>query len=211
MINAVVFDLDGVVRHFDPAHVLGVEEAHALGSGAITEAAFEPGLLEAVTTGRISRAEWVARVDDALGTPGAATEWAAEQGVLDDAVLALVGELRGAGQRTAILTNGTDTIPEEARSLGLLEHFERVFNSAEIGHTKPDVRAFEFVLRELRLDPHEVFFTDDSAHKLRGARALGMQVHHFAADGGRSAVEGLRLALAEAGVLPATPPPTAAP
>lgn len=200
MIKAVVFDLDGVVRHFDPDHFSGIEAAHHLEAGAILGVAFQPALLEAVTTGRITRAEWVARVGAAVGAPAAAAAWAAERGVLDDAVLALVGELRNAGVRTAILTNGTDTIPEEARHLGLPEHFERIFNSAELGVTKPDVRAFEQVLRGLGLDATQVFFTDDSAHKLAGAREVGMPVHHFEANGGRSAVEGLRAALAGAGL-----------
>lgn len=30
MIRAVLFDLDGVVRHFDPAHVASIERRHAL-------------------------------------------------------------------------------------------------------------------------------------------------------------------------------------
>lgn len=200
MIKAVVFDLDGVVRHFNPAHVDATEARHGLEAGAILGAAFQPHLLEPVTTGRMTRAHWVERVGATVNAPGAAVEWAAERGALDAAVLALAAELRGVGVRTAILTNGTDTIPDEVREIGLLRHFERVFNSAEIGFAKPDVRAFQCVLGELGLDAVQVFFTDDSAHKLAGARDLGMSVHHFAAAAGLSAVEGLRAALARADV-----------
>lgn len=115
---------------------------------------------------------------------------------VDEEVLDLVDELRANGIRTAILTNGTDTIPDEVASINLGSHFESVFNSAEIGWTKPDVRAFQRVLDAMQLAPHEVFFTDDSASKLVGAEELGMPTHHF------TGAARLREALREAGVVP---------
>ena len=110
-------------------------------------------------------------------------------------MLGLVDELRARRIRTAILTNGTDTIPAEVASINLSSHFEAVFNYAEIGLTKPDVRAFQHVLDAMQLAPQEVFFTDDSASKLVDAEELGMLTHHFAG------VVGLREALRDVGVV----------
>lgn len=194
MIRAVLFDLDGVVRHFDPAHVAAIERRHGLTAGSIHGAAFAGPALDAVTTGRISRAEWVSRVGDALAAPDAAAEWGAHPSEVDEEALALSDALRAGGIRTAILTNGTDTIPTELRELGIDGRFDAVFNSAEIGYAKPDVRAFQHVLDTLGLAGSEVFFTDDSASKLTGARELGMTTHLFAG------VAGLRAALHDAGV-----------
>lgn len=194
-IRAVLFDLDGVVRHFDPENVAVIERIHGLSRGAIEAIAFAPQLLNQVTTGAISRREWVDRIGRALGNAEAAEAWGTQPFRVDEQVLDLVDDLRTLGIRTAILTNGTDTIPTEIASMNLASRFEAFFNSAEIGWTKPDVRAFKYVLDTMQLAPAEVFFTDDSVGKLVGAHVLGMPTHHF------TGVESLREALRQAGVL----------
>lgn len=194
MIRAVLFDLDGVVRHFDAQHTVDVEQRYGLAPGVITSVAFAPDLLEPVTTGAISRRVWVDRVGAALNSADAAEEWGRQPFAVDEQVLGLVDALRSAGIRTAILTNGTDTIPAEAETLGLHERFEAIFNSAEIGWAKPDIRAFQHVLDALELEAPAVFFTDDSAAKLVGAEVVGMRTHHF------TSVDALRDALWAEGV-----------
>lgn len=194
-VRAVLFDLDGVVRHFDPAEVARIERAHEIEPGSIEAVAFASHHLASVTTGRVSRRQWIEQIGVELDNPDAAEAWGRQSFHVDEEVLGLVDELRANGIRTAILTNGTDTIPDEIESIDLGSRFECVFNSAEIGWTKPDVRAFQHVLDALQLASHEVFFTDDSAGKLVGAETLGMPTHHF------SGVAGLREALREAGVV----------
>lgn len=194
-IRAVLFDLDGVVRHFDQANVARIERAHGLEPGSIEATAFAPHHLEEVTTGRISRRDWVERIGMELGNARAAEEWGSQPFQADEDVLDLADKLRANGIRTAILTNGTDTIQTEAAEMNLGAHFETVFNSAEIGWTKPDARAFQHVLDAMQLASHEVFFTDDSASKLAGAERLGMPTHVFAG------VAGLHSALHAANVL----------
>jgi glucose-1-phosphatase len=193
-VRAVVFDLDGVIRHFDPEHVAGIERAHGIDAGSIEAFAFSSPIIHDVTTGRIRRSEWIAAIGEHLGAPAAAAAWDAQPFTADTELLTLVDELRTAGVVVAILTNGTDTVPEELARTGIDDRFDAVFNSATIGHAKPDVRAFRHVLDALGLDGPEVFFTDDSAPKLVGAEALGMPTHHF------TGVARLRMALAAAGL-----------
>ena len=74
VIQAVVFDLDGVIRHFDPEFVADVERRHSLAMGTLLETAFaEPGLTD-VVTGRLTRDAWVAGVGESLGAPAVARE-----------------------------------------------------------------------------------------------------------------------------------------
>ncbi|MEZ5166494.1 MAG: HAD-IA family hydrolase [Acidimicrobiales bacterium] len=94
-------------------------------------------------------------------------------------MLTLVDALRSSGIVVAILTNGTDTIPDEMEKLGLNSRFDAIFNSADIGSAKPDRRAFEFACTHLSRHPDEVFFTDDSASKLTGAIEIGMTARLF--------------------------------
>jgi len=194
MIRVVLFDLDGVIRHFDAGHAAAIEQRHGLAAGTLESIAFAKPLIDDVTTGRISRAEWLRQVGDTVGSAAAVGEWGTQPTVVDDGVLELSDELRGHGLRTAVLTNGTDTIPAEIASMGIGDRFDAFFNSAEIGFVKPDVRAFRHVLDALAVGAEEVFFTDDSASKLAGADSLSMRTHHFAG------VDGLREHLRRAGV-----------
>ncbi len=194
MIRAVLFDLDGVVRHFAPRNVAAIESRHGLAPGAIEGVAFSSPMIEMVTTGRMTRRDWVAQVGDLVGNRDAAEEWGRQPFRADPGVLALADELRAMGLTTAILTNGTDTIPAEAKALGLHAHFDDIFNSATIGYAKPDERAFRHVLDALGVTGRHVFFTDDSPAKLHGAVALGMPTHHY------TDLHGLRGALRDGGV-----------
>lgn len=189
VIRVVLFDLDGVVRHFDPSHVTEIESRHGIPRGALEAIAFSRPNIDDVTTGQISRAQWIDRIAHDVGSPEAADEWGRQPFTVDPEILRLADELRQAGLTTAILTNGTDTIPTETAQLGLDSHFSHIFNSASIGFVKPDQRAFQFVLDTLDVPGGSVFFTDDSAAKLEGAVSLGMTTHHY------ESVAGLRDAL----------------
>ncbi|MEO1061060.1 MAG: HAD-IA family hydrolase [Actinomycetota bacterium] len=178
-ITTVLLDLDGVVRHFDEEHLAAVERAHGLDPGAIWRTAFESELIGLVVTGRLTRTEWRDLVGERLGSADAAVAWQADPGRLDDELLAEVDALRADGVAVAILTNGTDTIPEELAALGVDRRMDAVFNSAEIGYAKPDRRAFAHVCRALAVAPGEVFFTDDSESKLTGAREIGMTARRY--------------------------------
>lgn len=179
VIRLVLFDLDGVIRHFDPENAAMIEHHYGLSRGTIERAAFAQPLIDEVTTGRISRAQWVRRVGERIGSAPAAEAWALQPAALDASVLTLSDEIRHIGIRTAVLTNGTDTIPAERAAHGIADRFDAIFNSAEIGYTKPDIRAFRHVLEVLDVEPAEVFFTDDSPSKLAGAESLSMRTHLF--------------------------------
>lgn len=194
VIRVVLFDLDGVIRHFDPRHVDEIERRHGLLAGTLTHAAFHRPLLTDVTTGRITREGWVHRIGVAVGNGAAATEWSRLVPTVDREVLRLAEELRGLGVTTAVLTNGTDTIATEMAESGIGDHFDAIFNSADIGYAKPDLRAFTHVLAALNCAAPEVLFTDDSATKLSGAHTLGITTHLF------TGTKELRTALSRNGI-----------
>ncbi len=178
-IEAVVFDLDGVVRHFDDDRLAEVERNHQLAPGAIPEVAFESALLLRLTTGEISRAEWGEAVGERLASPAAAAAWLADRGEVDHSLVEVIDALRSLGLTVALLTNGTDTIADELVTLGLIDHFDRVFNSSEIGIAKPDSGVFEHVCEQLDLGSGNVYFTDDRLENVAGALDVGMVAHHY--------------------------------
>lgn len=178
-VDAVLLDLDGVIRHFDPHHLEAVERANGLDVGVIWATAFRPDLIDAVTTGRMTKLAWRDRVGELIGSPAAARQWMKDKGTVDWELIAVVDQLRADGLTVAILTNGTDTIADELDELEVSDHFDAVFNSALIGHAKPDRRAFEHVCRHLDIAAERIFFTDDSESKLSGAIQIGMQARHY--------------------------------
>lgn len=177
-IDVLLLDLDGVVRRFDSAVTAAIERRSGLPAGRIHEVAFQPRLLQAVTTGAMTRSEWVAKVAGVVG-PVAATAWATQRAVVDKAVLAAARSIRKTGVRVCLLTNGTDRVPAELDDLGIAGDFDHVFNSAQIGYAKPDLRVFLHVLRELDVSRSAVLYLDDSPGHVRSAAALGIRAHHF--------------------------------
>lgn len=192
MIRAVLFDFDGVIRRFDEEFTPDLELRYGLAEGCINEVAFSGPLLTELTMGNIPRREWIRQIGETIGSAEAAEQWSRHPAYADQDVLHIVDQLHAQGLTTAILTNGTDEVRAEAEQLGVPEHFDAFFNSAEIGYIKPDLRAFQHVLDHLSLAGDEVFFTDDSTSKLHGARELGMKVHHYtSADTLREALQDL--------------------
>jgi putative hydrolase of the HAD superfamily len=190
----VLFDLDGVLRHYDAGHAVAVEGRWGLPAGAMTRTAFDPDLIGPLTTGRLSRQAWVREIGARLGMPQAAVEWAARPGEVDPEALALVDELRGAGVVTAILSNGSDELPQELAHLGIDGHVDLVLNSADLGVAKPDAAAYEAACGRLGLGPAEVLFVDDTPANVEGARRAGIRAIRY------TGVDELRAELRAAGV-----------
>jgi putative hydrolase of the HAD superfamily len=175
----VLLDFDGVIRKFDAELVAAIEADVGIPKGSVFHAAFEPNLLERVTTGAISRDEWVEAVADKIQSPEAAWGWANIPGTVDWELMAVTDDLRSRGTTVAVLTNGTTSISQEMADLGIDDRFDAIFNSAEIGITKPDPRVFRHVSDALEIPPEHIFFTDDSARKLAGAIEIGMRAEHY--------------------------------
>lgn len=194
MISAVIFDLDGVVRHFDPARVARIERDHGLEPGALERHLFAEPHLSDVVTGRTTKRQWLETVGEQLGCPEATSAWGRSPARPDPEILELAASLREHGIVVGILTNGTDETPDDVAALGLDRIFDPIVSTSQVGHAKPDPRAFEHVRALLGMPAEEILFTDDSEHKLVGAAEIGMHTHHF------TGVEGLRAALVRAGV-----------
>ena len=193
-ITVVLLDLDGVVRHFDDDLLDRIALEHGLTVDQMVTAAFETDDYRSVVTGGLSRKQWVIEVGELLGNPEAAAEWLADRGVPDPRMLAIVEELKRRGLDVAVLTNGTEALDIELRKLDLIDRFDVIFNTAEIGYAKPDERAFRHVCERLDVDPSAVFFTDDLQLNVDAATAMGMTTHYF--DG----VDGFLEALTRAGI-----------
>ena len=73
-----------------------------------------------------------------------------------------------------------------------LAAFDHVYLSFELGMVKPDPRLFDYVQKDMGIEPHNILLIDDYIENVEGARACGWQAEQcFGTDpqGIRDAVE----------------------
>ena len=66
--------------------------------------------------------------------------------------------------------------------LAFCKLFDKMYLSHELGLRKPDVKVFEYILKEQELKAEEVFFIDDSPQHIASAKKLGINCHHLLDD-----------------------------
>ncbi len=89
----------------------------------------------------------------------------------------LMKVLRAKDIEAVILTNGpSDGQRAKFKTLGLSRYIQRIYISEEIGFSKPNRRAFEFVLRDLDAAAPDVLMVGDSIENdIDGAEQAGIK------------------------------------
>ncbi len=64
---------------------------------------------------------------------------------------------------------------QKERKKSFEQYFINAFYSFEIGLRKPDVDCYEWVLKELEIEPQKTLFIDDSVKNIEGANRVGLQ------------------------------------
>jgi N utilization substance protein B len=201
VVDVLLVDVDGVLRHWHEDEVDAAEDALGLRRGAIAEVAFEEGLLHRTITGALTDIAWRTHVADELaaryGVDAAAVSkfWDGRAWTVDEAVLAVLAEVRGAGRcRVALFSNATDRLEDDMRQCGIYDAVDSIVNSATLRLAKPDPLAFEAAATALGTEPSRCLFVDDRAANIDGARLAGMRAELFtSADSLRELVRGAGL------------------
>jgi putative hydrolase of the HAD superfamily len=186
VIEALILDLDGVVRHWDQDHFRSTVGSFDVTTDQFSDVAFGEELLRAAMTGAITAEAWADEIGRRLAerhgcdAPEVAAAFAALGWTIDDEVVALVHEVRAGGRATvALFSNASTRLEADLESCGLGDAFDVVFNSARLGVAKPEPDAFRTVAAALGTMPECCLFVDDRPHNVEGARAAGMQAEHF--------------------------------
>lgn len=184
MHEALVIDLDGVLRHWTGQRTAEIERRHGLPGGSLTAVAFAPDRLLPAITGRVTDAAWRAGVAEELtrrhgaGGTAAVREWSSPVGEVDAEVLGVVRAQRRV-RTVALLSNATDRLRSDLRALSLDEEFDVVFSSADLGVAKPERAVFALVCEALGLAPEDCLFVDDSVEHVAAAAQVGLEAHHY--------------------------------
>jgi putative hydrolase of the HAD superfamily len=180
--TALLLDLDGVVRRFDPDRPGEIERRYGLPDGALARSAFTLTRIRPALVGAESHASWLESIaDDLAPAAGGVTqasmaveEWQADRGVVVPEVVELVRGVRAAGIPVGLATNATDRLDADLDLLGLVAAFDAVINSSVIGAPKPSAEYFEAACLAVRREPARCLFVDDDDRNVRGARAAGL-------------------------------------
>ncbi|MFG2335120.1 HAD family hydrolase [Streptomyces yangpuensis] len=143
--DAVLGDIDGVIRHWPAADAL--ERANGLRPGALAAAAFAPGRLQPAVTGRITDEQWrdavAAGLTETCGSReralAAVRAWSELVPAVDQEVVTLLRDLREVAS-VALVSNATTRLEQDLERQGLAGLADCVVNSARIGLAKPDPR-----------------------------------------------------------------------
>ncbi|MBU2662136.1 HAD-IA family hydrolase [Actinoplanes bogorensis] len=182
--QALLIDLDGVLRRWDPAPMIAVEVAHGLKPAALLETSMTWDIYRPAMAGEISDAEWMDLVAQRLPIDieearAAVAEWQAYRGEPDPEVLAFVREVRAGGRKVGLATNATDRLRGDLDTLGLAGEVDEVISSWEIKAHKPAPEFFEKACELIGFPPSVVLFVDDDDRAVRGARSAGLSAYRW--------------------------------
>jgi putative hydrolase of the HAD superfamily len=182
--QAIVFDFGGVLTGSPDreAVVQFIRQTHQLSEADFEKVNQEKRL--AVKAGKTDEEFWIAYAKE--HGIRLLSNWSEDfHSVMKSAVganpemFALVERLKGANVPVALLSNIDPRLSKLIRSYGYYELFEPCLLSHEIGVEKPDVKAFEILLKELALPAQDVVFIDDKQENVEAAKKLGIDAIVF--------------------------------
>lgn len=183
VIEAVVFDIGGVVLA-SPLHAIArFEREHGLPPDAINRvvvAAGEGGAWARLERGELTVEAFCAPFEADCRAHGLEVSAARLMACVMEAtaprprMLEAIGRIRADGFRVGALTNNWVTDGGDDPVHPIRGHFDVFVESRVVGLRKPDPRIYELVCRELGVAPLRAAFLDDIGRNLKPARALGM-------------------------------------
>jgi glucose-1-phosphatase len=184
--RAVIFDMDGVLCHYDLKRRLAVlARLSGRTPDDIESAIWGSGFEDEADSGRYaSGAQYLEAFAERLGYPINCAEWiAARQASMTPIpeVLEIVRTVRASSKVALLSNNGPltqekfpDLFPEAARLFGPVAFFSWSF-----GIKKPNPQIYIRIAHRLDVAPSKAVFIDDKAHNVAGAEAAGLTAFCF--------------------------------
>jgi len=187
--KAIIFDLGAVILNINYQNTineftkLGVKNAATFYSKKV-----QTNLFNQIETGMISSNEFLKALQKETKNANiiqVEQAWNAMLLDLPEKRLQLIKNLKN--NHIIYLLSNTNAIHINAikkqlgnnKWLAFCELFDKMYFSHELGLRKPDIKIFEYILKEQKLKAEEVFFIDDSPQHIAGAKKLGIHCHHL--------------------------------
>jgi len=190
--KAIIFDLGAVILNInyqntiDEFTKLGVNNATTFYSKKV-----QTNLFNQIETGIISSNEFLKALQKETKNANinqVEKAWNALLLDLPEERVQLIRKLKN--NHSVYLLSNTNAIHIDAfkkqlsnrKWLAFCKLFDKMYLSHELGLRKPDVKIFEYILKEQKLKAEEVFFIDDSPQHIASAKKIGIHCHHLLDD-----------------------------
>ena len=184
MIEAILFDFDGVIRQWDESDLWTFETEANIERGTVFAVAFSKELHAPLTRGELTWAQWKDETERILVESHGpfirpiVKRFFAFEGRIDLDMVKLIKQLPK-NLRLGILTNNHDRFEEYLQRVGVAELFDAVINTHRIGVAKPEKLAYQKAVSRLSVEPENCLFVDDVEGNVDGGEAAGLKCHHF--------------------------------
>ena len=188
MIRALLFDFGRVISAPKPSPLFRTYERElGLLPGSLNRIMFDSPLWERALVGELQMAEFWNRIGPELNLDSPSKVEAFRRRYYADEkinpeVMDLIKTLVGR-YRLGIVSNHPPGLQGWLEEWQILELFDTVVCSGEVGVAKPDQKIFQIALERLGIEAAEALFIDDTEEHVVAALALGMTGHHFSSAG----------------------------
>lgn len=98
--------------------------------------------------------------------------------ILDSKLVAFIRTLKP-HYKIGIISNAWSELPAALDEWEILDVFDVVIGSGDVGIMKPDPKIYQIALEYLAVEPDEAVFIDDFIENIQGARQIGIHTIHF--------------------------------
>lgn len=91
---------------------------------------------------------------------------------VNDGLVEIIKKLK-TNYKVALISNYPPHLREKLRKQNLLDLFDEVIISSEVGYQKPQREIFMLLCERVKISPQELIFVDDSKKSLEGANDIG--------------------------------------
>ena len=88
-------------------------------------------------------------------------------------LIEIIKDLRSKNYKIGLISNNNIKLRQEMIDQNIINYFNAVIVSAEVGCLKPQPEIYNILFKELSVSSHEVIFVDDSSRPLQGAKDVG--------------------------------------
>ena len=187
--KAIVFDLGAVILNInyqntiDEFTKLGVKKAENFYSKKV-----QMHLFDQIEIGKISKYQFLNELQKETKNANlkqVELAWNAMLLELPEERFQLIKKLKNS--HAIYLLSNTNSIHIDAfkkklgneKWLAFCKLFDKMYLSHKLGLRKPDVKIFEYILKDQKLKAEEVFFIDDSLQHIKEKKKIGIHCHHL--------------------------------
>ena len=182
-IRAVFFDLGGViVRTEYQAPRQQLAERLGMEYDDLSKIVFDSETGIQATLGSITSLQHWEAVMKRLKRPAAEMQTIRDEffagDIIDRQILDFLRSLRGT-YATGLISNAWSDLRESITREKMIDAFDHIVISSEVGVSKPDPKIFQIALEQAGVRPNEAAFVDDFYVNIEACEKVGMKGIHF--------------------------------